>query len=167
MRHIAGLAFGQVFAKHLVGVLADAGVHQKAGKVGARNQLGVAHIGQGALKGSCNADLGQSFGHFHGPLFSPAAGVAQTLQQGGIAGIKTQAHDMHRLANEGDGNFHAGQIAHAQRLSRRQGTRLAANLVVVGQCPELHAVGLGTLGECFGCEGAIGDHRVAREVGVE
>ena len=58
VRHVAGFAFNQVLAKHLLGVLADATVHQKAGKVGARDQLMVARKLQGAFKGPGDADLG-------------------------------------------------------------------------------------------------------------
>jgi hypothetical protein len=38
---------------------------------------------------------------------------------------------------------------------------------MVGQGPQLHTVAAGTLGQRFGCEGAVRDDRVAVEIGVE
>ena len=56
---------------------------------------------------------------------------------------------------------------HALRLSRRRGTLLAADFVMVRQCPQLHAVGLGALGQGFRGQGAVRDDRVAVQVCVE
>ena len=49
----------------------------------------------------------------------------------------------------------------------RGGTVLAADFVVVGQCPQLDAVGLGARGQLLGCQGAVGDDGMAMQVGVE
>ena len=46
------------------------------------------------------------------------------------------------------------------------GALLAADLVVVGQRPQLDAVGRGACGEGFGFERAVGDGRVAVQVGI-
>ena len=46
------------------------------------------------------------------------------------------------------------------------GALLAADLVVIGQRPQLDAVGRGARGDRFGFERAVGNGRVAVQVGV-
>ncbi|MCY1374872.1 hypothetical protein D9M69_622430 [compost metagenome] len=70
-------------------------------------------------------------------------------------------------AGEGDRHLGAGDVAQPQRLGGRQRAGLATDLVVVGQRPEFHPVGLGALRERLGREGAVGDDGMAVEVGVE
>ncbi len=82
-----------------------------------------------------DANFGQPFGHFHGPQVAPAAGAAQAGDQVGVVRVKAQADDMHRFANEGDGYFSAGQVAHAACLGSGSGAVLPADLVMVGQRP--------------------------------
>ena len=50
---------------------------------------------------------------------------------------------------------------------RLAGAGEAADLVVVGQRPELHAPGVGACGEVFGGEGAVGNAGVRMQVGIE
>ena len=56
VRHKAGFAFNQVFAKHLAGVFAGFGFDQKARKVRARNQRRVADILQRAFISAVDSD---------------------------------------------------------------------------------------------------------------
>ena len=153
--HIAGFAFGQVFAKHLGGFFADAGFHQIAGKVGAGDEVGVACVGQRAFKGTLDTDTLQVFGHVQGPLSAPAAGLLQACGQRRVVRVKAQSDDVHGLVQKSHRNFDAGQVAHAASLGCGCCARLAADFVVVGQCPEFHAIGAGTLGKFFGGEGSV------------
>ena len=115
--HIAGVAFGEVFAKHLVGFFAHAGFDQKAGKVGARDQLGVAHKLERAFVGTVDAHFGQLGRHFLGPLAAPAARGLQAGVHAGAVGIKAQAHNVHGFVGKGDGYFGAREVLHALRVA--------------------------------------------------
>ncbi len=57
---ITWFAFGEEFSEHFGRVAAHTGLNQVPSKVGARNQLRVAHILQGALVGVQDADFGQA-----------------------------------------------------------------------------------------------------------
>ena len=59
------------------------------------------------------------------------------------------------------------QVAHAAGFGSGSGACLAADFIVVGQGPEFDAIVFGPLGQGFGCQGAVGDHGVAVQVGVE
>ena len=83
------------------------------------------------------------------------------------SGVEAQADDVHRLAGEGDRDLGAGEVLHAVRPRRGGGAVLAADLVVVGQRPELDAVGGGARGQRFGRQRAVGHHGVAMQVGVQ
>src|SRR5699024_2530459 len=63
VRHVAGFAFAEVFAEDLGGAGAAAGLDDVAGEVGARQQIGVADVFQGALIGVKNAGLFQLGGN--------------------------------------------------------------------------------------------------------
>ena len=80
--------------------------------------------------------------------------------------VETQAHNVHRLVGKGDRNFSACEVGQALRTGRGQGAFLASHFVVVGQCPQFHAVGFGAFGQGFGGEGAVRDDGVAVQVGV-
>ena len=73
---------------------------------------------------------------------------------------------MHRRVGEGDRDLDAGEIRQAGGVRRGARALLAAELVVVGERPELDAVGLGARGERLGLERAVGDGRMAVQVGV-
>jgi hypothetical protein len=74
---------------------------------------------------------------------------------------------VHGFVGEGDGNFHAREVLHTSGLRRSKCAVLAAYFVVVGQGPQLDAVGFGASGQLLRCERAIRDHGVAMQVGVE
>ena len=167
VRHKAGFAFGQVAAKHLAGVFAHARLHQKARKVGARNQLGVAGVFERTFVGPLNAHFGQFVAHFLGTFAPAIAGVGQALQHGGVVGVKAQAHNVHGEACKGHRNFGAGEVGQARGFGRGHGAVLAANFVVVGQGPQLHAVGFGAHGQLLWGQGAVRDDRMAVQVGVQ
>ena len=132
VRHKPRFAFGEVFAKHLIGFAAHPGFDQVARKVGTGNQLRVACELQCALISSFNARRSQAGGHFLSPQASPAAGLVQPFLNVVVFGIKAQAHNVNGLTRKGDGNFCARQIAHAQCLGGRLGPLLAAHFVMVG-----------------------------------
>ena len=79
----------------------------------------------------------------------------QALAQLGVVSVKTQPDDVHRLAGKGDRDFSARQVMHALRLGRGSRALLAADFVMVRQRPQLHAVGMGALGQRFRGQGAV------------
>ena len=74
---------------------------------------------------------------------------------------------MDGIACEADGNFHAGEIAHAAGAGGGMRARLAADDVVIGQRPQLHAVGSSALGQRFRLQGAVRGSGVAVQVSIE
>ena len=100
-------------------------------------------------------------------LAAPVARGGQAARQLRVIGVEPQAHDMYRGIDKGDRDLHAREVVHAQCLGRRRGTVLAADLVVIGQRPQLHAVAMGARGQCLGRERAVGDDGMAMQVGVE
>jgi len=74
---------------------------------------------------------------------------------------------VHRGTGEGHGDLGAGEVGQAQLEGRGHRPPLAAQLVMVGERPELDAVGLGTRRERFGRQGSVGDGGVGMQVGVE
>ena len=121
---------------------------------------------QRAFKGPLDAHGRQLFGHFARTVLTAATCGLQARLQPRVIGVHAQTDDVHGQAGKGDGDFRAGQVGQALLGRSRHGAVLAAELVVVGQRPQLHTVGLGPHGQGFGCEGAIGDVGVAVQVGV-
>ncbi len=164
----AGLAIGQVFAEHRIGVRAEASFHNVAGKVGARDQIGVAHIFHGAFE--CARDAGtrsRSALIWRARSSRPPRVARKPSTSAGVGVVKTQADDVHRFAREGDRNLGAGEVRAGPVLAGgSHGAGLSAHFIVVGQCPEFNAVVFGALGQHFGGERAVGDVGVAVEIGV-
>ena len=167
MGDIAGFAFGQIAPEDFIGVAANPGLHQKTCKVGARDQLGVARVAQRAFVGPGNARFFQQTPHFSGARAAAIAGVVQALCQFCVVGIKAQAHDMHAAACVADGNFSACHIVQTCSLGCCGCAVLAADFIVIGQRPQLHPSRSGTLGQLLGRQSAVGDDRVAVEIGVQ
>jgi hypothetical protein len=166
MRHEAGPAFDQEAAEDLGRVAADAGLDQVAGEVGARDQVGVADVLQRAFVRAVDADLGQLGGHLAGPLLATAARRCEAEAQRLVVGVEAETHDVHRDPGEGDRDLGTGEVRQAEVAGRGARSLLAAELVVVGEGPELDAVRLGTGGERFRLERPVGDLGVAVQVGV-
>ena len=61
---------------------------------------------------------------------------------------------MHRDAGKADGDLAAAELVQPQVARGGGGARLAVDLVMIGQRPQLHAIGLGTFGQGFGLQGA-------------
>jgi len=91
----------------------------------------------------------------------------QPLHQRGVGGVHAQTHDVHRDTGKRDGNFGAREVGQTHRPGGFHGACLAANFVVVGQGPQVHAVGFGALRQRLGRERAVGHDGVAVEIGVE
>jgi len=142
VRHVARVAFGEKAAEDLAGVAAHPGLHQVPGEVRARDQLGVAHIAQCAFVGAPDAHLGQLARDLLRPLAASAARGRQALGQLRIVGVEPQADDMYRGVGKGDGDLHPSQVVHAQGVGGGHGAVLAADLVVVGQGPQLHTIAM-------------------------
>jgi hypothetical protein len=140
---------------------------QKACEVGARDQLGIADELERSFIGPVNADLGQPLGHFLRALAAAAARVVEALRHCGVVRIEAQADDVHRLAGKGHRDLGAGQVANPIGARRGGCAVLAAHLVVIGERPQLDPVGRRTRGQFFGRQGAVGDHGMAVQIGVE
>ena len=128
----------------------------------------MARVAQRAFISAGNACLGQAFGHFERARAAPVAVGGQAARQGGFfCRIKAQADDVDGVAGEADGNFYAGEVAHAAGAGGGAGARLAADGVVIGQRPQLHAIGGSAPGHFFRLQRAVGGGGVAVQVGVQ
>ena len=87
-----------------------------------------------------------------------------------IVGLAPGMHGANRTGRPFTGDY-AGillyETLHAFGFGCSDGPFLAANFVVIGKCPKLHAVGFGSRCQCFWRERAIRDHGVAMKIGVE
>ena len=99
-------------------------------------------------------------------LLTSPTGLAQTLNQCWMLRIDAQAHDMHRVTNEGHRNLDACEVSHAQRFGGTGGTFLSTQFIVVGQRPQLYPIGVSTQRQRFRRQCSIGNHGVAMQVGV-
>ena len=135
--------------------------------MGARDQVGVADIAQRAFEGARDAHPGQRIGHRLRPHAAAATYLGQAGAQRFVVGIEAEAEDMHGLAGEGDRDFGAGEVLHAQAQRGVARALLAAGFVMVGQRPEFNPAGVGALGQGFGGQGAVGNVGVRMQIGVE
>ena len=135
--------------------------------MGARDELGIAYVLQRPFIGARDAHRCQLCGHFPRTGDAAIAGLGQALAQGRVVRVEAQAHDVHGDPGEGDRDFRPRQVGHAHRMGGGDGPVLAADFVMVGECPEFHPIGSGAGRQFLGCEGAIGDDGMAVEVGVE
>ena len=97
----------------------------------------------------------------------PTTGAAQALDDAWVLGIKSQSNDVHGLTCKGDRNLGAREVLHAVRSCSCGRTLLSPDFVVVGQGPQLDAVGMCPCGQGFGCECAVRHHGVAVQIGVQ
>jgi hypothetical protein len=74
---------------------------------------------------------------------------------------------MHGFVGKSDGDFGACEVMQALRLSRCGCAVLAADFVVVSQCPQFNAIDFGALGKGFGGEGTVRHYAVAVQIGVQ
>jgi len=96
----------------------------------------------------------------------PARGLQPGAQRG-VVGVEAQADDVHRHIGEGDRDLAAGQVVQAEFARSLRRPVLAADLVVVGQGPQLDALLTGAPRQHLGLQCAVRDGRVAVEIGVE
>ena len=144
VRHVARacLRSGSLRNTSLVSLQTPA-LHQEAGEVRARDQLGVADVLQRAFVGARDAHRGQ--------LLRPSPRARSRARRAfrirprsmrRVVGDRSPGPTMCTVsAGEGHRDFGAGEVLHAVRPGRRGGALLAADLVVVGQRPELDAIG--------------------------
>ena len=133
----------------------------------ARDQARVADVLQCAFVRAVNADLGQLLGHRTCARPAPVARVGQAFGHARVGVVKAQADDVHGDIGKGHGNLDARQVLHALRAGRFERLLLAADLVVIGQRPQIDPVGRRTRRQLLGRERAIGRGGVAVQVGVE
>ena len=134
--------------------------------MGARDEIGVADVAQRPVVGAGNADLGELLGHLSRAGFAPAARRREPLDERSIVAVDAEADDVDRGAEEGDRDLDAAQVGQSGGAGGAARAPLAADLVVVGQRPELDAVRLGARRERFGLERAVGNGGMAVQVGV-
>ena len=167
MRHVAGFAFGEVTPEDFGDVAADADLHQVPGKVAAGNQLWISRVLECTFECSGNACLCQSLRHLPGPSVAAAPRGIEPLQQLCIGVVETQADDVHRGIGKRHRNLDAREKGKPDGAGGLRGLGLAADLVMVGQRPELDAVAEGTPRQFVRRQGTVRDDRVAVEVGIE
>ncbi len=167
VRHVAGLAFGEEAAEYLGRIAAHACLDEEAREMRAGDEFGIAHVAQRAFVGIADADPRELLRHLPRALAAAAARVGQAPHQLRVVRVEAEPDDVHRGADEGHRDLHAGEVVHALRGRCGHGAVLAAHFVVVGQGPQLDAVGARPLRQCLGRERAVGHHGVAMEVGVQ
>ena len=96
----------------------------------------------------------------------PPRVAARPRRSAVVVGVEAEADDVHGGVGEGHRDLGAVEVGQAGRARRVARALLAAELVVVGQRPELDAVGLRARGERLGLERAVGDGGVAVQIGV-
>jgi hypothetical protein len=74
---------------------------------------------------------------------------------------------MHGFVGKSYGDFGASEVMDTLRFGRCGCAVLAADFVVVSQCPQLNAIDFGAFGKGFGGEGAVGHYAVAVQIGVQ
>jgi hypothetical protein len=97
---------------------------------------------------------------------APAACRFEPVHQRLVVGIKAQPDDVHRGACKRNRNLGAGQIGQAQCKGGITRALLAADFIVIGQCPQLDTIGLGPSGQSLGLQRAVGHARMTVQVGV-
>ena len=149
--------------RHVAG---DADRHQVAGKMGPRNQTGIGHEAHGAFIDARYSDVGQRLAHPLGPLAAPEAQFVQPAGQRRVRGIETEADDMDWNALPFDGDFHAIHEIHANFLSRRPCDGEATHVVMVGQRPQIDAIGRRPPGHLVWRQKAVRNDRMAVKIEI-
>ena len=89
-------------------------------------------------------------------------GIVQTA----IRRIETEADDMNRRASPLDRYLDTRDKSHAGLLGRLAGARQTAEIVVIGQCPEVDRVGRRPPRHVLRRQQAVGNDRVAMEIEI-
>ena len=76
MRNITGLVLNQIVLKYLIGIAAYALLDQKACKVGARDQFGIAGIHECAFIATRNTRFSQLLSHHLGAILATIPSTA-------------------------------------------------------------------------------------------
>ena len=161
---VAGLARLQVAAKYVLDLAHDADLDEVAREVGARDQPITGHVPERALVRTGNAGGGQRVAH---PARAGAAALADAGEPGRkrrVVGVDAEADDVDRVAIPGDGQLGAADQRDAGGAGGGAGLGEAADVVVVGQCEHIHAVGGGARDQRRGRQQSVGGRRVAVEV---
>jgi hypothetical protein len=74
---------------------------------------------------------------------------------------------MHRFPGPGNGNFYAVDETHAQLLCGLLRLRQAADLIVIGQGQDIHAIGVGALHQRMRRKHAVRDGGMAMQIDVQ
>ncbi len=140
VRNVARLAGHQEPAECVPRVGDLANFREEAREVGAPDQRRVLREAQRPFEGAVDPRLLQFPRDTLRALQPPAAHADEPRRQRLVAGIDAQPDDVDRAAAPGDGDFHAVDEAHACRKRRLARFGQPAQLVVVGERPDLHAV---------------------------
>ena len=73
---------------------------------------------------------------------------------------------MNGFIEEGDGDFCTREVLHAAGFGCSRCAGLPANFIVVGQCPQFHAIGAGAFSQSLGREGTVRNRGMAVEISV-
>lgn len=84
-----------------------------------------------------------------------ASGLCQAGLECGVVRVKAEADDVHGLPDKGNRDLDSGEVVQAQVLCGCSCALLPADFVVIGQGPQLNALGLGPCGQGFRGQGAV------------
>ena len=139
-----------------------------AREVRTRDQRRVADVLERALVGAVDADLVELRRHAHGARIAAAAHMGEAVDQRLEGRIEAEGDDMHRLVvAPGHRNLRAVEELHAQGVGLGARLNQPADLVVVGQRQQFDAVAMGATHHGGRREQAVGNGRMAVEIGVQ
>ena len=164
--HVARAIVAQELVENRLHVGAVAGLDQVAGEMRAADELGVARERQGALVRARHAHAGQALAHAAGAVGAAGARLAQAFDERGVGRVESQAHDVHRVAGPRHGDFDAGHEAHVDFARGLGRLGQAADLVVVGEGPDVHAIGVRAQRHLARRERAVRDGGMAMQVDI-
>ncbi len=166
-RDVAGLAFDEVVREDLAHVVAPIDLDDVAGEVGPPDQVRIADVVERTLERVGDADPGELRGHLARAARAARARAFESGPQRLVVGIDAKTDDVQRLGAPRHRDLDAGNEGKSERRGGGRRPREAAELVVIGQGPQLHALRVRAPGQFDRLQGPVGDGRVAMEVGVE
>jgi len=167
VRHVAGLAFGEIAAKDFACFAGKAALDDVARKVRARDEFQVAGVLQRTFQRTVDAHAGQAVRHLLCALHSTGAHARQPRMQARRGFIDAEAENVHGVMGKGDRDFDARHKRQVGTLGRRACCGQAADFIVVGQGKQFHALRLGAFNQGRWLHGPVRHSRVGVQIGVQ
>ena len=167
MGHESWLALDQIACEDRGHIGTLASLDDVAGKVAARNQLGIADIFERALIGIRNTYGLELCGDVTGPAIAACAGRGQAPVEHRMLGIHTKTDDVDGFAAPGDRDLDPSHERQSECV--RAGARIGqpAQFIVIGQGKHGDAIAMRPLHQFGGGQGAIGDGRVTMQIDIQ